>query len=498
MRKAIIVGPQQDYFDYFKEVFPDWDVQHPVYTIEQMWDELGDQTLDEESEIVVFIDESHDPDPDGATDLELAILTLANDAIVLVIADEDYQESINNKLQQNAAELGYTEIPAFWYLSRTNAIEDVELALSQHAEYFSGQENGTDDSHYYAEAPDTSGAYDQNPYLDQNYVPESHVEIEEEEYDTSFQTYYGDGYVGEERHGMIIASTSSKGGSGKSTVGLCTASMLHHASRLAYEKRRGERPLEVVIVDMDTRDGQIGFLLGESTPTVLNIFTSQDFSRNNIRQNLVYHERLGIHALLAPKRARTADYTTPEFYRDIIQKLRTMFDIVILDTSVNYTDPLVYDVILPISDAVLFVTDMSKGAVFGMTRWIAEVTLPIEEGGSAAITKDKIGVVVNKSMGNVGFDQAKLVEAASEVPLLVSIPMDSAAVLAATNGNQLHDIVLQHPNISPAYFKLVQQIVRDSVPIEAPEPYDPENPEPKVTHKQPPLVKKRNLFGRSK
>ena len=309
-------------------------------------------------------------------------------------------------------------------------------------------------------------------------------------------SYAGDGYQGPPRNGMVIASTSSKGGSGKSTVALCTASMLYHASRLAYEAGQAQRPLDVIVVDMDTRDGQIGFFLSESTPTILNIFTSQDFSRNNIRKNLVYNERLGVHALLAPKRARTADYTTPELYNDIIAKLRTMFDIVMLDTSVNYLDPLISDVVLPVSDAVLFVTNMSRGSVFGMTRWIAEVTLPKDQGGSAAINKDKIGVVVNQSMGNVGFDQAKLVEAASDVPLLVSIPMDSAAVLAATNNNHLDDIVLRHPNISPAYFDLVTRITQGNYPILAPTMDSQNGAQNKGGATPPPLPPKKKRFGR--
>lgn len=532
MKKAIIVSSEA-YFTFFAEAFPQWDIQHPVVSIDQMWDDLGNETLDENSEVVVLNDDFYNPDSEQ---LELAILTLAGEALVLVIADPEYQEAIQSRIEAIAAR-DYYSIPKFWFVSRVQPYEDIEAAVAEydyykannlslveqeaaqpaysepiaiHNEGFTDHSNtqyqdyGNEPSAYGTEQyGDTSHAYEQNPYLqteESGYVPEPRPEAQEVEdyYDTTRQEFYGDGYTGEERQGMIIASTSSKGGSGKSTVGLCTASMLFHSSRLAYEKGKSERPLDVVIVDMDTRDGQVGFLLGESTPTVLNIFTSQDFSRNNIRQNLIYNARLGIYALLAPKRARTADYTTPDFYRDLIQKLRTMFDIVILDTSVHYTDPLIYDVILPISDAVLFVTDMSKGAVFGMTRWIAEVTLPIEEGGSAAITKDKIGVVVNKSMGNVGFDQANLVEAASEVPLLVSIPMDSAAVLAATNSNRLDDIVLEHPNISPAYFSLAQQIIQGQVPIIAPDPVDPEDPSArKGPSKAPPLAKKKKgLFGR--
>lgn len=447
MTKAIIVSPEE-YFDFFKSAFPDWDIQHPVLTIDQMWNELGNGDLDVNSEIVVLNDNDYS---DENEHLEVAIRDISPEALVLVIAEENFREGILHKLER-MQERDYTPVYKFWFVSRTNPLEDIENAIKEYTEYVPIREEQKSASTSKPQATTPAG--------------------NEETTSTSTDPenpYAGDGYQGPPRNGMIIASTSSKGGSGKSTVALCTASMLYHSSRLAAEAGLAPRPLDVVIVDMDVRDGQIGFFLSQSAPTILNIFTSQDFSRMNVRQNLVYDERLGIHALLAPKRARTADYVTPELYWDIISKLRTMFDIVILDTSVNYLDPLISEVVLPIADAVLFVTNMSRGSVFGMTRWITEVTLPLDQGGSAGISKDKIGIVVNQSMGNVGFDQKNLELAASEVPLLVSVPMDSAAVLTATNNNHLDAIVLRHPTISPAYYDLVGKILQGKYPTVAPD-----------------------------
>lgn len=539
MKKAIIVSPVE-YFEFFQQAFSDWDAQHPVTSVDQMWNDLADSKLDDESEIVVLNDIFYD---DNNEQLELAILTLAADALVLVVADLEFKEKIQQRISSIAVRRNILSVAKFWFISRDNPINEINDAIVEYESYVPKREqekireeqeamqrnarvqkpdtvhaandgfDATDTSEYLqqVEAQNNGGRNVQQQQYERP-APVTPVERpapqQKAQQRPQQQPSQGsnrsqqprkhpvDDYNGIERNGMVIASTSSKGGSGKSTVGLCTASMIFHASRLAYEAGESDRPLDVVIVDMDTRDGQIGFLIGESTPTVLNIITSQDFSRNNIRQNIVYNERLGISALLAPKRARTADYATPDFYRDVISKLRTMFDIVILDTSVNYVDELIYDVVLPMSDAVLFVTDMSRGAVFGMTRWISEVTLPIEDGGSAAISKDKIGIVVNKSMGNVGFDQGQLVEAASQVPLIASIPMDSAAVLASTNNNRLDDIVLKHPVISPAYFALASQIIQNSVPLVQPTPFDPDNPTGKSSQPPLPPKKRKKLFSK--
>ena len=459
MTKAIVVSPEE-YFDYFKQNFPEWDVQHPVLSIEQMWHELGNGDLDVNSQIVILNDSDYADDNEH---LEGAIRDLSGEALVMVIADDVFRESIMKKLEKMAVR-DYVPTYKFWFVGRLDPVTDINNAIEEYKAYLPKREQEkkanaakiqpVEETPTVAAPVAASTGSEEKPA-----TPKP----------TSAIPYEGDGYQGPRRNGMILASTSSKGGSGKSTVALCTSSMLYWASKNATDAGLVDRPLDVVVVDMDTRDGQIGFFLNESTPTVLNIVTSQDLSRNNIRKNLVYNERLGIHALLAPKRARTADYTTPEFYRDIISKLRTMFDVVVLDTSVNYLDPLISEVVLPMADAVLFVTNMSRGSVFGMTRWIAEVTLPLDQGGSAAINKDKIGVVVNQSMGNVGFDQGKLETAAVGVPLLVAIPMDSAAVLTATNNNQLDAIVKRHPDISPAYYDLVKYIIGERYPLLAPD-----------------------------
>lgn len=460
MTKAIVVSPEE-YFDYFKQNFPEWDVQHPVLSIEQMWHELGNGDLDVNSEIVILNDSDYADDNEH---LEVAIRDLSGEALVMVIADDVFRESIMKKLEKMSVR-DYVPVYKFWFIGRLDPVTDINTATEEYKKYLPKREQekaANAAKAQPAEAPVTVADTQTN-------TENTNAAKPAEKTKTSSVPYEGDGYQGPRRNGMILASTSSKGGSGKSTVALCTSSMLYWASKNAADAGLVDRPLDVVVVDMDTRDGQIGFFLNESTPTVLNIVTSQDLSRNNIRKNLVYNERLGIHALLAPKRARTADYTTPEFYRDIISKLRTMFDVVILDTSVNYLDPLISEVVLPMADAVLFVTNMSRGSVFGMTRWIAEVTLPLDQGGSAAISKDKIGVVVNQSMGNVGFDQGKLETAAVGVPLLVAIPMDSAAVLTATNNNRLDAIVKSHPNISPAYYDLVKYIIGERYPLVAPD-----------------------------
>lgn len=454
MTKVIIVSPPEIH-DYFTSSYDDWDTQVPVTSIEEMWNGLQTGTLSIESEIVIFTDAYLE---DTIDELSTAIATFASEALVLTLLyDVNNLDSISAYVNQKVTE---QNLPIGRFFPINTAGDIGNEIYEAYMAYAQGQEGGI------LTAASEEQAYEQP--VEEEYVAPVATPGAAEALNTPLNGYQepasrvtaesGNLDAFAPKRGLVVASTSSKGGSGKTTVALCTASMVYHASRLATEQGLRDKPLSVCIVDMDTRDGQIGFLLGQSVPTALNIFVSEDKSIETIQKNLIYDERLGIHALLAPKRARTADYLTPEFYQDLIQKLRTMFDVVVLDTSVNYLDALLGKVVLPISDAVMFVTNLSVGSVYGMNRWMDEVTSPLESGGSG-IDQSKIGIVVNQSAPDLGIDQNLLQYAAAGAELLVAIPLDSGAVIAASNHNRLSDILLLHDQISPAYFSIVQQLL---------------------------------------
>lgn len=444
--KVIIVGPE-DIFEYFTANWPEWDAQKQVSDLNDMWDGLESRDLDDESKIVILNEIFDSPDTD---DLEVAIATFAPQALILVVAyDNENKANISAKVAAKQADSGTTGFSFYYINTWEDPISDVQNAIEADKRERAARAS--------ARRVNTNPAAPQMNSTRPSVTPSEAAAPRVQEIPEAFKG----------KKGLVVASTSSKGGSGKTTVGLCTASMIFHASRLAHEQGiPGSKELSVCIVDMDTRDGQIGFLLDQTSPSALNIFLSPDKSTDVIRQNLIYNERLGIHALLAPKRARTADFLTPEFYQDVINKLSYMFDVVVLDTSVNYLDALLGEVVLPTADAVLFVTNLSIGSVYGMTRWMDEVTTAVEDGGSG-IPKEKIGIVVNQSLPNVGIDAEFLTRTASGATMLVAIPLDTAAVVAASNHNSLSDIILHHDTISPSYFALAKKLVRD-VPLVAP------------------------------
>lgn len=246
---------------------------------------------------------------------------------------------------------------------------------------------------------------------------------------------------------MTIACMSSKGGSGKSTTAISLAGMIARSSAAAGA------PKKVVIVDLDIRDGQVGSLINQYLPTAVSIRVMPKWDAATVTANLVHDKRLGIDALLAPIRPRNADDVGPDFYRQIIQVLQTTHDVVILDCSVNYLDPLL-GVAFTLADEILFVTTLATTSVQGMARALTELFADPAEGG-LGIPREKVGIVANQVIHNVGMGKDKLLRAALGAPLVGQIPAEHDEVLIQTNSNRM-DNLLKHHRLGPAYYKLAK------------------------------------------
>jgi len=269
--------------------------------------------------------------------------------------------------------------------------------------------------------------------------------------------------------GQVIAVTSSKGGSGKSTVSITLATYLAHSSINSVKEglldsfgNPVKKPLKVLLLDLDVRDGQVGFFTGFWKPTVMKL-RRMGISRESIEETKIYDEGLKIDVMLAPRRPRSAEELPPEFYVELITHLRSMYDYIILDTSVNYLDPLLEKVAYPMADLIVMVTEVVSTSVFSMARWVQEVTSPLDQNGMN-IPKRKIGIVVNKSLKSVNMTGKKIAENAQEVPIVSVIPSNQRLIAHATNVNSM-EVLLEHDDLRPSFARLAESIVGGKYPL---------------------------------
>ena len=133
-----------------------------------------------------------------------------------------------------------------------------------------------------------------------------------------------------------------------------------------------------------------------------------------------------------------------------------MYDFIFLDTSVNYLDPLLEKVAYPMADQIVAITDIPNVSIFSLTRWIQEVTNPVEKNGMG-LPKSKIGLVVNKYIGKV-LDKTMLEQNAQGVQILSIIPSNPRLVTHVTNNHNMN-LLLQHDDMRPAIARIARAIV---------------------------------------
>jgi len=458
--KAIVIHANPAVQEWVGGLKPEWDTQVPVTDAATVWDYLESGELSADSEILFISDLIFAEDP---ANFSAVVSSFAPTFLVIVtVEDPSLIDAINQSVADAVVTYGVEQGPYYFFdTSSESPVDSIDEIVKLYSEF---RASNPESSVPAAEQTDVAGleSYDPvSPTVTPALVEEKATPA------VAAPTTQFDGYTAEEiaqiennlgEPGLIVSSTSSKGGSGKTTTAMCTAITIAQGARIASENGSGFPPLKVCVVDMDVRDGQIGFSINQTSPSILTLYVSEDVSIPTIKKNIIQVDRFEIDCLLAPKRGRTADYLTPQFYLDVLHKLRLMYDLIILDTSVNYLDPLLSQVVYPESDAILLVTNLSKGAVLGMPRWMEEITST--EDGGAGVAKEKIGVVINQSLGGVGMDLDLVRKAAKGAPLLVAIPADNRAVTKASNEGTLNELIRKHETIGSEYFKLATKIWR--------------------------------------
>ncbi len=247
------------------------------------------------------------------------------------------------------------------------------------------------------------------------------------------------------RKARILAITGHNG-TGKTSVAMALGTIIAQN----YTKK-------VLLIDMDLRDGSIGFLLGQYAPTALNLFVDTNKNSEGMKKHLIYDKKLKFHVLLAPKRARTAEYLTADLYKDIIEKLQWEFDYIILDTNTNTSRPQ-QNTAIAMADQILHVTTLSIGSIYAMNRFFDEISSPLSEDGLAIEPKNDIKVVVNCYGADFGVNDSLLERAAAGAKILTPLPLDSE-IIVAMNHNNLGSFVNEDNELAKKYQELAESIV---------------------------------------
>lgn len=450
--KVAFIGPKTIH-DAFTVIDDNLDFQEPIETLDEFEKEITTEVenpkiAEDTSVILLFSRLYTQATKDQFAKMAAYLTPYAAVCILHPNSDgDDTKELIRYSIRNQQEELGQdnedynTEIP-FYFIPYETPEEGLSEALVSYVR----------DPHA-------------NPQARENILkalPDTVVRAISEENDEAsdyLESDYDDVVIPEKSanaKGRVIAVTSSKGGSGKSSISSFLAAYLAKGSRIGYEEGIADHPLKVCVVDLDVRDGQLGFLNGRQNPTVVDILGEGSISPETISKGVYHSPSMECDFIFASKRPRYTADIPPEFYANLINNLIEIYDYVILDTSVNYLDPLLESVAYPMADKIIFVTDLGISSIFGMARWIRETTQV--DDSNEPIDISKIGIVVNKVMPDINMSIDKVRAAASGCPLLTQYPSIPGVITLAANTCSLEQ-VLNMPIMNKMTKRLVEEII---------------------------------------
>ena len=216
-----------------------------------------------------------------------------------------------------------------------------------------------------------------------------------------------------QERGKIVTVFSAKGGVGCSTIAVNVA--------IALQQNAASK---VALVDTSLQFGDIGVLLNlYASRTIADLVSHADELDNELLNDIFIAHSSGIKALLAPPRPEVADTVTPALVVDILERLRTMFDIIIVDTS-SVLDDLVLSV-LDISDKIIVVTTPEIPSIKN-AKLLFEVTEAL------VYERERTMFILNKVDKRINI-RAEDIEANIKYRIEAQLPLDERSVTTAVN-----------------------------------------------------------------
>ncbi len=255
-----------------------------------------------------------------------------------------------------------------------------------------------------------------------------------------------------QERGKVVTIFSAKGGVGCSTIAVNVA--------IALQQNAASK---VVLVDTSLQFGDIGVLLNlYASRTMADLSSHAEELDNELIDDILIAHSSGVKTLLAPPRPEMADTVTPALVADVLERLRTLFDIIIIDTG-SVLDDLVLSV-LDVSDKIIVVTTPEIPAIKN-AKLFFEVTEALE------YERERTMFVLNKVDKRINI-RAEDIEANIKYKIEAQLPLDERAVTTAVNQGVPYVLGDKNGLLTQATVALANHLVKSLNPatqkVEAP------------------------------
>lgn len=222
-------------------------------------------------------------------------------------------------------------------------------------------------------------------------------------------------YAAEPQVGTVVTVMSAKGGSGKTVFATNVAMVLGKLSS----------PEDVVMVDGDLQFGDVCLVLQlEPKFTIVNAAHDLRDLDESMLDSLLTKHSSGMRVLAAPLEPAFADEISTAAITEIVEKLRSMFKYVVIDTA-SMLDELLLS-LLERADKVLFIVDMDLPSV-------KNAKLALETLRLLKFPASKIQIVLNRSNAKARLDE-KEIERSLKMKIMATVPSDGIVPASVNEG----------------------------------------------------------------
>jgi pilus assembly protein CpaE len=180
----------------------------------------------------------------------------------------------------------------------------------------------------------------------------------------------------------LVCILGPKGGTGKTLV----------AANLAVALAR--RDLRVVLVDLDLQFGDVGLALGLAPERTIYELAKAGppYDHDKLDRHLMVHSS-GVKVLVGPTRPDHASAISTDFLRDVYASLRTMSDIVIVDTPPGFTAEVIATIDIATSACIVGMLDSLS---------LKNTKLGIETLDLMGFPSENVSLLLNRADSRVG------------------------------------------------------------------------------------------------
>ncbi|NJD63436.1 MAG: response regulator [Deltaproteobacteria bacterium] len=253
-----------------------------------------------------------------------------------------------------------------------------------------------------------------------------------------------------ERRGKIVSVFSNKGGNGATTI----ASNLADALSCRHGKK-------VIVVDLVLAHGDVTMFFNVSPPhTILDLAKNADKSDPEFLHSLLARHSSGVYILADLPRIEDAENITAGQVREMLLALRSMFDVVIVDTPHQFDERTL--TALEMSDTILLVTLLNLPALKNTQK-------SIELFCRLGFLDERVKLVLSRYLPNEEISKESI-EGIMNCPVFFAVPNDYPTVLSSINRGKLLSEIAPDKEVTLAFRKMAELLAGPATVTAAPPP----------------------------